>query len=488
MPFPRLTRPALLSWLLGVAIRLTVPTCLGAADERPNFLLILGDNWRWPNAGALGDHLAQTPTFDRIAKEGVVFTHTFNPAPSCSPCRASLLTGRYPHELGERANLWSGFPQDTPVFTQALRAAGYELGYNGKPWGPGDATASGWKENPVGPKHQDFPAFLAQRQRTRPFFYWIGNTDTATRGGKTPFLHEATAAHLTAADMRVPPELPDCPETRQDLLNYYGGVARLDAEATRAIAALERSGELERTVVVYTSDNGWQLPRGLGNVYDRGSRVPLAIRWGGHLQAGRQVTGFVNLAELGPTFLELAGLTPPTAMRLPSLKPLLLGERETQPRDAVFIERERHADVRHNHLGYPVRAVRTKDFLYVRNLRPERWPMGDPDVFFVHGRPYGDVDTTLVKDVLLQHLTDPAFAGFIALTFARRPAEELYDLRSDPDQLRNVAAQPRYADDLRQLRARVDGWMQATGDPRVDPAYDGFDRFPYLGAPPKAEK
>ena len=113
----------------------------GAAD-RPNILLILGDNWRFPHAGILGDPHARTPAFDRIAQEGVLFTHAFNPAPSCSPCRSSLLTGRAVHELGERASLWSGFPQDTPVVTQLLREAGYAIGYQGKPWAPGNAEAS----------------------------------------------------------------------------------------------------------------------------------------------------------------------------------------------------------------------------------------------------------------------------------------------------------------------------------------------------------
>jgi len=106
-----------------------------AADTtsaKPNILFILADNWRWPTAGALGDPMAHTPAFDRVAHEGVVFTHSFNAEPSCSPSRASMLTGRYPHELGERANLWSAFPKDTPVVMQLLREAGYDIGYNGK--------------------------------------------------------------------------------------------------------------------------------------------------------------------------------------------------------------------------------------------------------------------------------------------------------------------------------------------------------------------
>jgi arylsulfatase A-like enzyme len=450
------------------------------AAERPNILLILADNWRWPTAGALGDPMARTPAFDRIAREGVLFTNTFNPVPSCSPTRSCLLTGKYAHQLGDSANLWSAFPKDTPIVTELLRQAGYETGYDGKAWGPGNFEVAGWKENPVGTKYENFPAFHAQRDAGKPFFYWLGNTDTATKAGKLPFL-EAAMARLDPGALVVPPELPDCPEVRQDLLNYYGGVMKLDEEAQQAIDLLEKSGELDRTIVIYTSDNGWQMPRGLANCYDAGSRVPLAIRWGRQLSAGRRVEAFVNVADLGPTFLELAGLTPPPAMTMRSIKNLLLGQPDPWPRDAVFIERERHANVRRGDLSYPVRAIRTRDFLYLHNLRPDRWPAGDPNVFFLSGRPFGDVDTTLVKDVLLSHREDPAFAKYIALIFGKRPAEELYDLREDPHELVNVASKPEYVATIERLRARVEKWQQQTGDPRVDPTYDGWDHVPYYG-------
>ena len=309
----------------------------------------------------------------------------------------------------------------------------------------------------------------------------MGNTDTATRGHNLAFMNAAKSNRLDPAALTVPPYLPDCPEARLDLLNYYGGVASLDEEAARAVALLEKCGELENTVIIYTGDNGWQMPRGLGNCYDAGSRVPFAVRWGKHLPAGRKVDDFINLGDLGPTLLELAGLVPPTVMTMHSFKGLLAGQPDGAVRDAVFIERERHANVRHDNLGYPVRAIRTREFLYVRNLRPDRWPAGDPDVFFIHGRPYGDVDTSRVKDYLLAHENDPADAKFIALTFLKRPAEELYDLRRDPDELTNVAGQPAYAEALKQLRLRVDHWMSQTHDPRVDPGYDGFDAYPYYG-------
>lgn len=478
-------RPALAATLAFILSCAAASGREAAPPARPNILFILADNWRWPNAGALGDPHAITPAFDRLTREGVLFTHAFNPVPSCSPTRSCLLTGRIAHQLGERASLWSGFPRDTPVVTDLLRAAGYALGHSGKGWAPGNFETSGWKENPAGPKFESFPQFLSRRDAKAPFFFWLGNTDTATRGGRLPFLDEARQ-HLDPAQLTVPPLLPDCPEVRLDLMNYYGGVMRLDREAAAAIAALEAAGLLENTVIVYGSDNGWQLPRGLANCYDDGSRVPLVIRWGQQLAAGRRVDAFVNVADLGPTFLEMAGIRPPKEMSMHSLLPLLRGEADPAPRDAVFIERERHANVRHDNQSYPVRAIRTRDFLYLRNLRPDRWPAGDPDVLYVHERPFGDVDTTRVKDVLLAHREDPAFAPYIARIFGRRPAEELYDLRRDPDQLTNVASDPHYAAALQTLRGRVDRWMRDTGDPRVDPAYDGFDAFPYYGKPSKA--
>jgi N-sulfoglucosamine sulfohydrolase len=480
-------RYGFLRWLF-VLVALSsgvLTTRLNAAEDRPNVLLILADNWKWPNAGVLGDSLAKTPTFDRIAREGVLFTHVFNPVPSCSPTRSCLLTGRYAHEIGERASLYSGFPKDTPVMTDLLRAAGYQTGYSGKPWGPGNHEVSGWKENPVGTKFASFEAFLKQTATSRPLFFWLGNTDTATKAGRLPYIGRDCAT-LSADLMPIPPELPDCPELRQDLLNYYGGIMTMDDEAGAAIRQLEDRGLHDKTIVIYASDNGWQMPRGLANCYDAGSRVPMAIRWGQQLKPGRDVDAFINNAELGPTILELTGIARPPEMTLPSFADLLLDQPASSvaspvDRDSVFIERERHADVRRDHLGYPMRAIRTRDFLYVRNLRSDRWPAGDPDILFLHGRPFGDVDTTSVKDVLLAHLDDPEFANFRRLIFEKRPAEELYDLKSDPHQIYNVAEQSVYAAKLSELRLRVDHWMQSTGDPRVDSESDVFDTYPYYG-------
>jgi N-sulfoglucosamine sulfohydrolase len=153
-------------------------SAFGDNVERPNILLALGDNWAWPHASALGDPTVKTPVFDRIAGEGLVFNNAFCPVPSCSPARASLLTGRAAHQLQEAASLWSIF-RKFDVFTETLSEAGYEVGFTGKGWQPGKDLEFGWNQNPAGKKYKSFVAFMEQRDPDKPFFFWHGNTDVA---------------------------------------------------------------------------------------------------------------------------------------------------------------------------------------------------------------------------------------------------------------------------------------------------------------------
>jgi len=166
-----------------------------------------------------------------------------------------------------------------------------------------------------------------------------------------------------------------------------------------------------------------------------------------------------------------------------SLMPLLAGERQPN-RDRVFVERERHAQVRRGDLSYPARAVRTERFLYIRNFRPDRWPAGDPEMYFAVG-PFGDIDGGPSKDLLLERRNDPATTRFFELATAKRPAEELYDLKKDPDQLRNVAGQREYESDRKQLKSTLEKWMRDTHDPRISQDDDRWDKYPYYGNPGK---
>jgi N-sulfoglucosamine sulfohydrolase len=447
------------------------------AAEKPNILFFLGDNWSWPHAGALGDPLAKTPVFDRIAREGILFHNAFCPVPSCSPTRSCILTGRAAHQLKEAASLWSAFPTTHHVFTQSLVDGGYEVGYTGKGWSPGRYLEYGWTQNPVGKLYENFAEFMEKRDPNKPFFFWNGNVDTALHRWRDK---QAGWSDEALASVTVPPELPDSKEVRSSILAYYDGVRIVDEDAARCVQELEQRKMLNETLVVYTSDNGWQMPRGLANCYDTGTRVPMAIRWGTRLIGGRETEAFISLTDLAPTFLEVAGLTRPETMTARSFVDVLLGKPNAVARDHVFMERERHANVRRGDLSYPIRGIRTKDYLYLWNMRPNRWPAGDPNVYYAVGD-YGDVDGSVAKDYILANQSKPEMKKFYELNFGMRPEVEMFDLRQDAHQLVNVAGQSAYMEAQNELRKRVEHWMQETADPRVDPAYDEWDKYPYFG-------
>lgn len=448
----------------------------------PNVLVVIADNWGL-HAGAYGTKAVKTPNFDRIAAEGVLFQNAFCPVPSCTPTRSAIVTGQAAHRLEDAANLWSKLSKTFPRYPELLEQAGYAIGYSGKGWGPGTAGADGRARDPFGEKFKDLASFLENIPPNRPFHFWLGDISTSRQKIRTL---AAQPLPISPADVEVPPELPDVPEVRGDIAAYYAAVGKFDEALGDATRLLETRGLGENTIVIATSDNGWQFPRGLANCYDSGCHVPLAIRWGrrvpdaNHIAPpGARVAPFVDLSDLAPTLLEIADVSVPSPMTARSLLPLLRGQ-PAPDRDAVFLERERHANVRRGDLGFPCRAIRTSDYLYIRNLRPDRWPAGDPQFYWAVG-PFGDIDDSPTKRWMLDHLDDPAHRDLIALSFGKRPAEELYDLKKDPAQLRNLAASPDFADAKRRLSDRLDQWMRDTSDPRVDAATDVFDSYPYLG-------
>ncbi len=450
---------------------------VGAARPALNVVVAIADDWSWSHAGADGDPAVRTPTYDRLAREGVRFTHAFAASPSCTPSRAALLTGQAPHRLAEGAQLWSHLPSRFVVYPDLLEARGYDVGHSGKGWGPGALEPAGRTRNPAGPRHASFAAFLAARTSRAPFAFWFGSADPHRPyepGG-------GVAAGIDTARVRVPAFLPDTPAVRGDVADYLAEVERFDRDLGALVAALEQAGELDRTLLIVTSDNGMPFPGAKATLYDGGTRVPLVIRWPGVARAGHVSQALVTLADLAPTILDAAGLAVPAAMTGRSLRPWLDGGSEQAEPDVVFLERERHANVRAGDLSYPSRAVRTREHLYIRNLRPDRWPAGDPVLHQSVG-PYGDIDDGPTKQLLMR-TADAAHAVFRRHAMDKRPAEELYVLSADPGQLHNVAGEPAHAGTLRRLRERLDAWMRATDDPRAIADDDRFDRYPYYGAP-----
>jgi uncharacterized sulfatase len=472
---PRLPARLALGGLLLLAL---LPAAVLAGDgkpaTRPNILLAVADDWSWPHAGVYGDKVVKTPVFDRVAAEGVLFSHSFCAAPTCSASRAALLTGQASYRLEDGGNLWGILPKKFVTYPDLLEEAGYHVGFTGKGWGPGSLEGSGRKRNPAGPQFKNFADFLKSVPDDRPFCFWFGSHDP-----HRPYVEgSGVRSGLKPEAVTVPAFLPDAPEVRGDILDYYFAVQRFDHDLGEVLQLLEKSGRANNTLLIVTSDNGWPFPRAKANLYDAGCRMPLAVRWPGHVEAGRKSDAFISHTDFAPTFLEAAGLKPSPEMTGRSLVGLLSGKEEK--RDRVFLERERHANVRRGDVGYPIRAIRTPEHLYIRNFRPDRWPAGDPELWKAVG-PFGDIDPGPSKELLLNRRDDPKIKRFFELACGKRPAEELYDLARDPDQLVNVAGRPEYKEVQQKLRAELDRRLKETGDPRAVKDEDPWDRYPYFG-------
>ncbi len=456
---------------------------------RPNILFAIADDWSWPHAGIYGDPVIKTPTFDRVAREGVLFSQAFVASPSCTPSRAALLTGQWHWRLEESANLWSTLQSRFPVYPDLLEEAGYFVGYTRKGWGPGKWEVGGRSRNPAGSEFSDFDAFVEDRPAGRPFCFWFGSNDP-----HRPYDEGTGAAAGMALDkIRLLQCFPDHEAVRSDVADYYAEVQRFDREVGKLIEKLESLGELENTIVVITGDNGMPFPRCKATLYDGGTRVPLAIRFPKRFPPGRIVDDLVSLTDLAPTFLELGRTAVPSQMTGRSLLPVLESEaqgRIGKDRTFVLLGKERHVPCQDapDPGGTPVRAIRTHEYLYIRNFRPDRWPAGTPDYAHAYhpGSWYGDVDNGPTKFVMVENRDqDETYRHLFDLAFGKRPAEELYDLKKDPGQLNNLASDSSYREVLEMLSGQLMDELEKTGDPRLG---DGnrLEQYPYYGSSPLA--
>lgn len=477
-----------------IALLLAAFSSLHAADasrQRPNILFLLADDWAWPHASCLGAPGIQTPTFDRLAREGVLFRNAHVAAPSCAPSRAAMLTGQWHWRLEKGVNLFGTLSAKFPTYAAPLEAAGYFVAVTGKGYGPGfiEEIAKNPSKpfNPAGRPFKDFDLFQKVRPKNKPFCLWFGSHNphrpyaagSGVKGGIDP------------SKVRVPPYLPENETVRGDIADHYLAAQAFDHEAGEVIAALEKSGELDNTLIVMSGDNGWPFPRCKATCYDTGTHQPLAVRWGARVKPGRVVEDFVNLADLAPTFLEAAGLTPPKEMTARSFLNVLLSDKSGQidpTRDHTLTGMERHlprgrTDGSRDDVGYPMRTIITKEFHYLRNFQPQRWPAGDPATPVpsferVAGNTtliFGDCDAGLSKAWLVTHGSEPEAKPFYERAFGKRPARELYDLRSDPYELKNVADDPVYAATVKEMDERLMAELKATGDPRATGSDDAFE-------------
>jgi N-sulfoglucosamine sulfohydrolase len=526
------------------ALLLAAPRA-GAAEpvEKPNVLFCFADDWgRYASAyaalekrAASPNQVVKTPNIDRVAARGAIYRNAFVNAPSCTPCRSSLLTGRYFFTC-DRAAILQGAVWDDKLaaFPLLLKDAGYHIGKTTKVWSPGspvDAPFGGQAHayQKSGMRHNNFSeqvtaavakgqtvaaardellaevrgnfdSFLAAREKGKPFFYWFGPTTvhrTWVKGsGKALW-----GIDPDSLKGKLPANLPDVPEVREDFADYLGEIQAFDAYVGVLLKQLEDAGELDRTMIVVSGDHGAPgFPGGKCNLYDFGVGVSLVTAWPGG-KGGRVVDDFVNLMDLCPTFLEVGGAKPPTGMNGKSLLNVIKSEKSGQidaARTWVVCGRERHVgDAREGHLPYPHRSLHTKDFLYVRNFAPDRTPMGDPLAVTADKAPtqqeletntriaFADMDAGPTKAWLVANRNDPKWKSYYDYAFAKRPAEELYDLAADPDQMKNVAGDPKYAKTREEMATRLMTVLKEANDPRVTEKDCRFDRSPFSDPEPK---
>ena len=525
--------------LLGaLGCALVVASAAEAPAKRPNIVFLFADDWgRYANCyAALDSHptinpLLKTPNIDRVAREGVMFRNAFVTAPSCTPCRSSLLSGQYFFRTGRGAILQGAiWDSAIPSYPLLLKDAGYHIGKSYKVWSPGapaDAPYGGQlhayenagrdfnrfstratemvrggltfeaaKAKMLAQVRGNFDAFLAARKPGQPLCFWFGPTLTHRAYEKD------SGKALWGFDPetlkgRLPKFMPDVPEVRADYTDYMGEIQAWDAGVGVIVERLREIGELDNTILVISGDHGMPgVPGGKCNLYDHGVGVALLVRGPG-IKGGRVVDDFVNLMDLAPTFCEIGGVQPPAVMTGRSFLDVLRSEKAGQvdaSRTWVVTGRERHvAAAREGNLPYPMRSLRTRDFLYIRNFAPDRWPMGKPNFTskadmqpLEHNTfaAFADMDASPTKTWLVHQFGEEDWEWHYNYAFGKRPGEELYDLRKDPDEVLNVAAEPAYAQQKSELAARLMKILTDAGDPRVTGDGKTFDRSPFTDAEP----
>jgi len=508
------------------------------AAKRPNILFAFADDWgRVASAYAKVDDrltansVISTPNFDRVAKQGVLFKNAFVTAPSCTPCRSSILSGQYFFRTGRAAILqgavWEA--DKVPSFPPLLAKAGYHIGETYKVWSPGSpkdaqfgpanayekagSKFNGFSQGVTRMVQQgksveaakqvlydevnaNFQSFLNARDQGKPFMYWFGPTEVHRKWIK------GSGKKLWGIDPddlkgKLPKFMPDVHEVRQDFADYIGEIQSFDAALGLLLEKLEEIGELQNTIVVVSGDHGPPgFPGGKCNLYDYGVNVPLAVSWPGK-PGGRVVDDFVNLMDLAPTFLEAAGVEIPKVMTGRSLAKVMSSKKSgwvDKKRSWVITGRERHVAMsRPGFTPYPQRSYRTKDFLYIINFRPDRWPMGDPYNLTADKAPdwntlenqtfvtFADFDASPTKAWLVEHRNDPKWKWHYNYAFGKRPRVELYDLKKDPGQIKNVAAEANYAKVQKQLNSKLMKELKRVKDPRVTGDGMTFEKAPFTG-------
>ena len=447
-----------------------------AEDNRPNFIVFIADDVSWNDYGCYGNQHARTPNIDHLADSGLKFNNAFLTASSCSPSRASMITGRYPHNNGKAAELHLAIASHLPWFPERLRDTGYYTALVGKNHmkrdrtGPDGEPASeafdlvnnGQLKDNHGAEGK-WVDTVKNRPKDRPFFFWFAAIDAhrdweADREWKRKYgpMHQADA-------VVVPPYLVDDIDTRKDLASYYNEVTRFDFYIGQVVKTLEEEGQLENTLILVLADNGRPFPRAKTRLHDSGMKTALVAHWPrGIRNSGGQAEGLVSVIDIAPTVLELAGLDSPETFQGISFGPILKDPTH-ETRRFVFSEHNWHDYEAHG------RAIRDAEgHLFIVNSRKQ----------FAWQGPADSVRSPSHQSLL--RLAESSQSLTLAqqdVLLAPRTKFELFDTRSDPLQIDNRAGQVGMAVVEARLRANLEQWGEETRDSIPDKlSIDSFDR------------
>jgi arylsulfatase A-like enzyme len=410
-----------------------------SGETPPNIIVLLADDLGWRDVGVYGNRFVRTPNIDSLARAGLKVERAFGTSPQCSPSRISMLTGKYPHTTRSE-DLHTPLQGGERILPSLLQAQGYFTGHMAKThYGEEAERQFQWYSRVVA---DSFPAFL-KAAADRPFFLWVG-----FREPHRPYADSVPRVHQPARVL-VPPYLADTPGTRTDLARYYDAIARMDAQIGRIMTELETRQLSQNTLVVFLSDNGAPFPREKGTLYDAGTRTPLILTWPKVIWPGQSyIRGIVSTIDLRGTLLEVAGSTGAEIKRQ-SFAALLTNPGGYGGSEYVFSERNWHDCDEHQ------RAVRTSRFKLIRTDAYTELPLCT--AADIGGSPSFQALRVRAKSGRLTAAQQRLFES-------PRARLELYDVVADPWELRNVAEDPRYARELRELSSVLEKWIEQSDD------------------------
>lgn len=465
--------------------------------KKPNILMIVMDD-AGLDMSAYGRTWVNTPGFDRIAREGILFNKAYTPNAKCGPSRSAILTGRNPWQLDAAANHNIFFPTKFKSYPEALAENGYKIGLTGKGWGPGTALhEDGSPRNLLGKgfnektlksptKHisnndytANFQDFVSQA-KDQPWCFWVGFTEPhrAYEFGTGEKLGGKSKSQIE----KVPSYWPDVDSIRTDMLDYAFEIEYVDKHVQKILEHLEKIGELDNTLIIYTSDHGMPFPRVKGNQYENANHVPFAVRWGNGIKSkNRKIDDYVSFIDIAPTLLAAAGISEKVSNMQPitgkSLLPIFDSNksgRVVPERDYLLVGQERHDIGRPGDMGYPIRGMHKDGFLYLKNYETTRWPVCDP----ITG--YLNCDGSPTKSYILNQRRNGDTKLYWSMSFGKRESKELHSLQDDPDCVINLADNPKFATILAKMEKEMEDKLLKENDLRMMGFGHLYEQYPVV--------